>query len=120
MNKTLTIFGNGVMFISIVVSSVPYDNNEIFIIRYRTMQKTNTIHADQRGDYRYAVYQHRLMASDGQVYSRPFIVIKNLFGTIVRFTNLHDYAGVYAGKTFVPLQADATAKLYYEIGRAHV
>ena len=77
------------------------------------MQKTNTISDDRRGDYRYAVYQHRLMAEDGQVYSRPFIVIKNRFGVIVRFTNLHDYAGIYAGKTFAPLQAGATAKLHY-------
>ena len=77
------------------------------------MQKTNTICADQRNDYHYAVYQHRLMAADGQVYTRPFIVIKNQLGVIVRFTNLHDYAGVYAGKMFAPLSADAKAKLYY-------
>ena len=77
------------------------------------MQQANTVSAERRGEYRYAVYQHRLMAADGQVYSRPFIVIKNSFGVIVRFTNLHDYAGVYAGKAFAPLQSDAKAKLHY-------
>jgi integrase len=77
------------------------------------MQQTNTVSADRRGDYHYAVYQHRLVAADGQAYSRSFIVIKNHFGVIVRFTNLHDYAGVYAGKAFVPLQSDAKAKLHY-------
>lgn len=77
------------------------------------MLQTNIISADRRNDYRYAVYQHRLLAADGQTYSRPFIVIKNQFGVIVRFTTLHDYAVVYAGKSFAPLQSDATAKLHY-------
>jgi integrase len=77
------------------------------------MLQTNTSNADLRGDYRYAVYQHRLLAADGQTYSRPFIVVKNRFGVIVRFTNLHDYAGIYSGKTFAPMQSEATAKLYY-------
>jgi len=77
------------------------------------MHQIQSTNADQRGDYRYSVYQHRLMAPDGQIYMRPFIVIKNRFGVIVRFTNLHDYVGVFTGKLFVPLQSNAKSKLHY-------
>jgi len=66
-----------------------------------------------RGNYRYAVYKHQLLAPDGSVYTRPFIVIKNMYGAIVRFTNLHNYASIFAGKIFVPMNADATKKLFY-------
>ena len=104
---------DGVLFISFADSYDPYDNDSTFFIRRITMQQSNTDRAERREDYRFAVYQHRLMAADGQIYARPLIVIKNSFGVIVRFTDLHDYAGVYAGKTFVPLQSDAKSKLYY-------
>ena len=66
-----------------------------------------------RGDYRYTVYKHQLIAPDGSVYTRPFIVIKNAYGAIVRFTDLHNYASIFAGKIFVPINADAIKKLFY-------
>ena len=66
-----------------------------------------------RSVYRYGLYNHRLMASDGEVYTRPFIVIRNHFGVIVYFTNLHNFAEVYDGKVFVPITSDAEAKLHY-------
>ena len=66
-----------------------------------------------RGGYRYAVYKHRLIAPDGSVYTRPFIVVKNMYNVIVRFTNLHNYASIFTRKIFVPINADATKKLFY-------
>lgn len=63
--------------------------------------------------YRYGVYRHRLLAPDGSVYVRPFIVIRNSYGVIVRFTTLHNYVGVFDGKVFRPLVSDAEKKLYY-------
>ena len=66
-----------------------------------------------RGGYRYAVYKHRLIAPDGSVYTRQFIVIRNIYGVIARFTNLHNYASIFTGKIFVPMNADATKKLFY-------
>lgn len=66
-----------------------------------------------RGEYHYGLYGHRLITSDGEVYTRHFIVIKNRFGLIVRFTRLHNYVGVYDGKIFAPVVSDAEAKLRY-------
>jgi integrase len=66
-----------------------------------------------RMNYRYAVYQHSLIAPDGQVYRRPFIVVKNQYNVIIRFTKLHNYAGIFDGKVFAPMQSDATTKLHY-------
>ncbi|GHT58936.1 hypothetical protein FACS18945_5140 [Bacteroidia bacterium] len=66
-----------------------------------------------RSFYRYGVYKHRLTAPDGSVYTRPFIVIRNSYGVIIRFTNLHNYVGVFGGKVFTPLVSDAEKRLYY-------
>jgi integrase len=66
-----------------------------------------------RGEYRYGLYSHRLTTVDGEVYTRHFIVIRNRFGLIARFTSLHNYVGVYEGKVFAPLVSDAEAKLRY-------
>ena len=69
---------------------------------------------EQRLDqYRYGVYKHRITAADGSVCARPFIVVRNQYGVIVRFTNLHNYAELYAGKIVMPIAADAEKKLYY-------
>ncbi len=68
---------------------------------------------DWRSSYRYSLYGHKLIAANGEVYTRYFIVIKNCFGVIVRFTNLHNYAGIYDGRIFVPITSDAEAKLRY-------
>jgi integrase len=74
---------------------------------------TDSISTVPREVYRYGVYKHRLTAPDGSVYNRPFIVIRNWRSVIVRFTNLHNYAGVYADKVFLPLVSDAEKTLYY-------
>ncbi len=66
-----------------------------------------------RNNYRYGLYGHKLIAANGEVYTRHFIVVKNNFGVIVRFTNLHNYAGIYEGKIFVPITSDAESKLRY-------
>ena len=66
-----------------------------------------------RGQYRYGLYSHRLIAANGEVYTRHFIVVKNRFGLISRFTRLHNFVGVYEGKVFAPLVSDAEAKLRY-------
>ena len=42
-------------------------------------------------DQRYAVYSVRNTAEDGLIYTRSFIVIKNGYGVIVRFTRLQEY-----------------------------
>lgn len=44
-----------------------------------------------RRGYRYAVYEHRLVSADGMAYTRSFIVLKNKYGAIVRFTKLHRF-----------------------------
>ena len=74
---------------------------------------TSQIILSTRGIYHYGVYRHRLLAPDCSVYVRPFIVIRNSYGVIVRFTNLHNYVGIFDGKVFRPLVSDAEKKLYY-------
>lgn len=66
-----------------------------------------------RREYRYAVYEHRIVSPDGMAYSRSFIVIKNSYGVIVRFTRLHNFSGVYENRVFRPLASDAKARLHY-------
>ena len=66
-----------------------------------------------REEYRYGLYSHRLIAVNGEVYTRYFIVVKNRYGLIARFTRLHNYVGAYDGKVFAPLVSDAEAKLRY-------
>ena len=69
---------------------------------------------EQRIDlYRYGVYRHRITAPDGSLCIRPFVVIRNQYGVIVRFTNLHNFCEIYAGRTVIPISADAEKKLYY-------
>jgi len=70
-------------------------------------------HSGWRDEYRYGLYGHKLIAPNGEVYTRRFIVVKNRFGLIAHFTRLHNYVGVYDGKVFAPLVADAEAKLLY-------
>jgi integrase len=74
---------------------------------------TDSAYTIPREIYRYGVYRHRLTAPDGSVYTRPFIVIRNECGVIVRFTTLHNFAGIYEGRVFLPLVANGEKKLYY-------
>lgn len=69
--------------------------------------------AGWRKNYHYAVYEHKLVTGDGLAYTRSFIVLKNQYGVIVRFTRLHNFAGVYENNVFRPLASDANAKMHY-------
>lgn len=62
---------------------------------------------------RYAVHSERRTLPDGRIFTRSFIVIKNGYGVIERFTRLHSYIGVYSNKTYKPIQANPEAKLYF-------
>ncbi len=66
-----------------------------------------------RENYHYGLYNHKLITKDGIIYSRPFIVIRNNFGVVVSFTNLHNYACIYENKVFVPITSNAETKLHY-------
>ena len=57
-----------------------------------------------RNDYRYAVYEHKLVTADGMIYPRSFIVIKNRYGVIIRFTRLHNFAGAYENRVYRQMQ----------------
>ena len=69
--------------------------------------------AEWHREYRYGLYSHRLITKSGEVYTRHFIVIKNHYGLIARFTRLHSYVGVYEGKVFAPITSDAEMKMRY-------
>ena len=62
---------------------------------------------------RYGVYTFRTATRDGTVYARSFLVIRNGYGVIVRFTRLQDYAGF---KNYKPITSNAEKKLYYVCG----
>lgn len=66
-----------------------------------------------RSHFHYAVYEHRLVAEQAMVYARSFIVIKNQYGVIIRFTNLHKFVGVYENQVFRPITSDAREKMLY-------
>lgn len=68
---------------------------------------------DSRKNYRYAVYEHKLITNDGLVHVRSFIVLKNKYGVIVRFTKLHRFVETYRNKFVKPLASDNNAQLYY-------
>ena len=68
---------------------------------------------DERKQYRYAVYEHKLVSEDGLSYIRSFIVLKNRYGVIVRFTRLHSFTGAYSNRTARPLASDANARMHY-------
>lgn len=70
-------------------------------------------HEDWRKEYRYTVYTHKLVGPDGILYARYFIVVKNSFGVIVRFTRLHRYIGIYEGQVVHPLTEDTRNKARY-------
>ena len=62
---------------------------------------------------RYGVYTFRTATKEGLVYARSFIVIRNGYGVIVRFTRFQDYAGF---KNYKPITSNAEKKLYYVCG----
>lgn len=67
----------------------------------------------QRKEYRYGLYFHKLTAPGGAVYTRPIIVLRNVYGDIVRFTKLHNFAEPFRGKVAVPLTSSSNERLYH-------
>lgn len=65
---------------------------------------------------RYAVYSLRNTMEDGRVFARSFIVIKNGYDVIARFTRFQEYAGIYTRGTYKPITANPEAKLYFICG----
>ena len=66
-----------------------------------------------RKRYRYAVYVRNLVREDAIPYSRSFIVIKNQYGVIVRFTGFHKYVVTYSDSVYRPIASDVREKLLY-------
>jgi len=66
-----------------------------------------------RRDYHYAVYEHKLEYANHLAYIRPFIVLRNQYGVIIRFTVFHNFIGVYEGNVCSPLTSDASTKMLY-------
>lgn len=62
---------------------------------------------------RYAVYSLRTATEGGLACTRSFIVVKNGYNVIVRFTRFQEYAGIYVGSTFCPVTSNPEAKLYF-------
>ena len=62
---------------------------------------------------RYSVYSLQNTTKDGLVFTRSFIVIKNGYHIIVRFTRFHEYTGVYARGTYRPITSNPEVKLYF-------
>lgn len=61
----------------------------------------------------YGVYSIQSEFDAGRTYTRSFIVIRDQYGLIVRFTNLEMFAGIYKGKTYRPITSDPQKKLHY-------
>jgi len=66
-----------------------------------------------RKDYRYGLYFRKLTAPGGAVYQRPIIVLRNVFGDIVRFTGLHAFAEPYSSRISTPLTSSSNERLYH-------
>ena len=77
------------------------------------MMDLRKLQTDPERIQRYGVYTIRTATREGVVYARSFIVIRNGYGVIVRFTRLQDYAGF---KTYKPITSNAEQKLYYICG----
>lgn len=65
---------------------------------------------------RYAVYSQQNRLEDGLVFTRSFIVVKNGYGVITRFTRLQEFAGIYARGTYRPITANPETKLHFICG----
>ena len=65
---------------------------------------------------RYAVYSVKNRMDDGLVFTRSFIVVKNGYNVITRFTRFQEFAGIYAHGTYRPITADPETRLYFICG----
>ena len=75
------------------------------------MHEDNIALPEQR--LRYAVYSVRNALQDGLIYSRAFIVVKNGYNVITRFTRLQEYAGIYVHGTYKPITSTPETKLHF-------
>jgi len=77
-------------------------------------QTIRTIEQDGcRREYRYGLYFHKQTAPDGSVYIKPLIVLRNDYGDIVRFTQLHRFADTSTDKLFVSVATSDKERLYH-------
>lgn len=68
---------------------------------------------DPEKEQRYSVYSYEGKLEDGMAFTRSFIVIKNGYGMIEKFTHLQDYAGVYRKGSYTPITSNHKANLHY-------
>ena len=62
---------------------------------------------------RYHVYSYKGVTPDGYAFVRSFIVIRDGYRIIRRFTRLHEYAGIYEKAVYIPVSSNPEAKLHY-------
>lgn len=65
---------------------------------------------------RYAVYSVQNRMDDGLVFTRSFIVVKNGYNVITRFTRFQEFAGIYTDGTYNPITSNPESKLYFICG----
>ena len=64
-------------------------------------------------EMRYGVYSVQGEMDTGQSFTRSFIVLRNGYGMITKFTRLEQYVGYYNYRIYRPIDADVGPKLYY-------
>lgn len=64
-------------------------------------------------EMRYGVYSIQGTIDSGQSFTRSFIVLRNGYGMITRFTRLEQFMPFYQYKTYKPIDSDPGSKLYY-------
>ncbi len=69
--------------------------------------------SSNRAEYKYGLYFHKQTALDGSIYTKPLIVLRNIYGDVVRFTRLHQFADSSAAKTFVSITSTGKERLYH-------
>ena len=62
---------------------------------------------------RYGVYSIQGTIDSGQSFTRSFIVLRNGYGMITRFTRLEQFMPFYQYKAYKPIDSDPGSKLYY-------
>lgn len=64
-------------------------------------------------EMRYGVYSIQGAIDSGQSFTRSFIVLRNGYGMITRFTRLEQFMPFYQYKAYKPIDSDPGSKLYY-------
>jgi len=68
---------------------------------------------DPEKQLRYGVYSIQGEVDSGPAFTRSFIVLRNGYGLITKFTRLEEYVGFYNYRTYKPITSDVGPKLYY-------